>query len=98
MLKTRLFNSIKRLIPKISSTEMIALRSGNTSIDRHILQGTFKFPEPVNIDRKLPEKTINSLLHDFTYQQKTNLTDIKINRILFKNTYFQVDSFQVKIV
>ena len=78
MLKTRLFNSIKRLIPKISNTEMIALRSGNTSIDRHILQGTFKFPEPVNIDRKLPEKTINSLLHDFTYQQKTNLTDIKI--------------------
>ena len=40
-----LFNFVKSKIPKISSTELIALQSGNTSIDRHILEGKFKFPK-----------------------------------------------------
>ena len=31
-----IFNSVKKLIPKISETELIALRSGTTSIDRDI--------------------------------------------------------------
>ena len=38
-----LFNSVKRKIPKISKTELIALRSGNTSLDRQILEGKFFF-------------------------------------------------------
>ncbi len=39
-----LFNSVKKLIPKISETELIALRSGNTSIDRQIFEGKVKLP------------------------------------------------------
>ena len=39
MITNKLFNIIKNKIPKISNTELIALRSGNTSIDRSILQG-----------------------------------------------------------
>ena len=69
MLKTRLFNSVKQLIPKISSTEMIALKSGNTSIDRDILLGKFNFPK-----KKI--YYINSL--------KTNLKDFLENFILRK--------------
>ena len=40
-----LFKLVKRKIPKISDTELIALRSGNTSIDRDILSGTINYPD-----------------------------------------------------
>ena len=35
----QIFKTIKSIIPKISDTELIALRSGTTSLDRHIFQG-----------------------------------------------------------
>ena len=44
MLKKTIFNTIKSKIPKISKTELIALRRGNTSIDRQILTGSVKLP------------------------------------------------------
>jgi len=34
-----LFNHFKKIIPKISETEIIALKSGGTSIDRNIFEG-----------------------------------------------------------
>ena len=56
MLIDKIFNIVKSKIPKISNTELIALRSGNTSIDRNILQGKLVFPnKPVlssnNLDK-----------------------------------------------
>ena len=39
-----LFNLVKRRIPRISDTEMIALQSGDTSVDRAILQGKIDYP------------------------------------------------------
>ena len=39
MFKRQLFKRVKSLIPKISDTEMIALRSGTTSIDRELFEG-----------------------------------------------------------
>ena len=38
-----LFNSVKKLVPRISQTELIALRSGNTSLDRQIFQGELTY-------------------------------------------------------
>jgi len=35
----QIFNNIKKLIPKISETELIALRSGGTSVDKDIFSG-----------------------------------------------------------
>ena len=35
-----IFNQSKKLLPRISETELIALRSGNTSIDREIFAGS----------------------------------------------------------
>ena len=35
----RLFNQVKKIIPRISETELIALRSGGVSIDRDIFSG-----------------------------------------------------------
>ena len=41
-----LFHLVKRRIPRISDTEMIALQSGDTSVDRGILKGTAVYPIP----------------------------------------------------
>ena len=38
----RLFNLSKKLLPKISETEMIALRSGTVSFDRNVMANTVK--------------------------------------------------------
>ena len=34
-----IFRLAKKILPKISQTEMIALKSGTVSIDRHIMNG-----------------------------------------------------------
>jgi hypothetical protein len=39
----RIFSHIKKIIPKISETEIIALKSGGTSIDRYIFQGKMNY-------------------------------------------------------
>ena len=44
---SRLFNFVKNKIPKLSSTELIALKSGNTSLDREILLGNIKIPKKI---------------------------------------------------
>ena len=61
-----IFSKIKQLVPKISSTELIALRSGNTSIDRSILNGDIEYPTKKNIPNKLAESKLTTLfsMHD----------------------------------
>lgn len=78
MLKTRLFNSVKQLIPKISSTEMIALKSGNTSIDRDILLGKFNFPKKKDLEYKFPENKLERLFRDFYITQDVNPEDTRV--------------------
>ena len=78
MLKTRLFNSVKRLIPKISSTEMIALKSGNTSIDRDILLGKFNFPKKKDLQYKFSENKIETLFREFYITQNANPEDTRV--------------------
>ena len=38
-----IFNRVKKIIPKISETEIIALRSGGTSIDRELFSGKIDY-------------------------------------------------------
>ncbi len=40
---SRLFNNVKKIIPKISQTELIALKSGGVSIDRDIFSGKINY-------------------------------------------------------
>ena len=42
-----LFSFVKSKIPKLSQTELIALQSGNTSLDRDILLGKIKKPSKI---------------------------------------------------
>ncbi len=44
-MKRFIFNQVKKVIPRISDTELIALNSGTTSLDRDIFQGKVKLPE-----------------------------------------------------
>ena len=45
MIKKYVFNRVKKIIPKISDTELIALKSGTTCIDRNIFEGKVKYPK-----------------------------------------------------
>jgi len=59
----KIFNHIKKIIPKVSETEIIALRSGGIGIDREIFQGQ------VNLKNLFkPIKPTNNLMNIKTIQ------------------------------
>lgn len=64
----KLFQYVKQKIPRISDTEMIALRSGDTSLDRQILQGKVTLPVPVSTAKKYPESHLKHLFERFDYE------------------------------
>ena len=86
---SRLFNFVKNKIPKLSSTELIALKSGNTSLDREILLGNIKIPKKFNAINKFPDNKLNELfkIFDNTPIYPNNNNDKWIN-YLKKNKYF----------
>jgi acyl-CoA dehydrogenase len=53
-----LFGRVKKIIPKISETEIIALKSGGVSIDREIFKGK------VNYCNLLSDRTLNKITAD----------------------------------
>lgn len=58
-----LFKKVKSIIPRISSTELIALRSGTTSLDKEIFSGKVKYPSLIERgDLKFPQTKIDTLL------------------------------------
>ena len=85
----QLFNYVKKRLPKISDTELIALRSGNTSIDRQLLLGSVDIPKKYNYTNKFPETEINNLLNNFDNTTiYPNNNDNKWIKYLAKNKYF----------
>ncbi len=50
-----IFNYVKKMVPRISETEMIALRSGTTCIDKQIFKGKVEIPNFKNLEN-LPSK------------------------------------------
>jgi len=89
MISHKLFNFVKNKIPKISSTELIALRSGNTSLDRSILKGIIQFPKKETFDNKISDSKLNDLLNKFdgSTVYPNNNSNYWIN-YLAKNKYF----------
>lgn len=84
-----IFQAIKRRIPRISDTEMIALQSGDTSVDRDILKGTYTFPKPsakpYKFDTVQLENTLNSFDNTRIYPNENQ--NYWIDH-LAKNKYF----------
>ncbi len=89
MISRKIFNFVKNKIPKISSTELIALRSGNTSLDRSILMGKINFPRKKIITNKFPQSKLNELLNNYDGSRvyPNNNSNYWIN-YLAKNKYF----------
>ena len=73
-----IFKQVKKLIPKISDTELIALRSGTTSIDRMLFEGTVQQRtfEKQN-DQIFDKNKINELLKKFPDQHIFPNSDYK---------------------
>jgi len=82
-----IFNSIKNRIPKISPTELIALESGNVSIDRDILNGKIEYPIKKKTVNKFPRDELEKLLDNF--KEKPLFPDNKyFIKELAKKKYF----------
>jgi len=64
-----MFERVKKLVPKISATEMIALQSGTTSIDREIFQGLVKpYAFKKQDTRIFSDKEVSDLVTKFSNQ------------------------------
>ena len=85
----RVFSFIKNKIPKISSTELIALRSGTSSIDRDILKGKLTFPKTPITTNKFPKEKLDELLKIYDGSRiYPNDNQNKWVDYLAKNKYF----------
>ena len=71
-----IFNHIKKIIPQISNTEIIALKSGGVSIDREIFKGRVDFKKLYAL---VPNKKINI--------EMTEKTNNLLNKIGQDNIY-----------
>lgn len=73
-----IFKQVKKMIPKISDTELIALRSGTTSIDRMLFEGKVqqRIFEKQN-DEIFDKNKINELLKKFPEQHIFPNSDYK---------------------
>jgi acyl-CoA dehydrogenase len=84
-----LFRYFKNKLPRITPGELIALQSGNTFIDRDILQGTFRFPLKFNYVNKFPHEKLNNLFDNYdNTQMYPNDNDNKWIEYLAKNKFF----------
>ena len=63
----RIFNKIKSIIPKISTTELIALRSGTTCIDTEIFRGKVDTNsiKPKALEKKFANENVNRLIEKY---------------------------------
>lgn len=84
-----LFNSVKQRIPRISPTEMIALQSGTTSLDRDILKGKIAYPEKKSYTNKFSEKELDLMLGMYMNKKiYPNDDDNNVIDYLAKRKYF----------
>ena len=85
-----LFNKVKNIIPKISATELIALRTGNVHCDRDIFKGELKIPDKLKKeDNKFDESRITHLLNTYGNSKIYPSKETKqIFNVLGKNKFF----------
>ena len=88
------FNTISRILPKISNTELIALRSGTTSIDRDLFKGFVNYPKYKNFESKeeldFKINKVNRLLNKYGSVEKVypNSNYKEILEYIGKNKFF----------
>ena len=65
-----LFRNVKQIIPRISDTELIALKSGSTCIDQEIFNGYVKYPNYIEKEQKLENIVVDNLLKKYGNVEK----------------------------
>ena len=80
-----IFNRVKKIIPRISDTELIALRSGTTSLDREIYSGSVNLNNIPNYTKK--DKSLDYLMPSVNslismYENDVVYPNKKVNDIL----------------
>lgn len=78
-----IFNKVKKLIPRISATELIALRSGTVSLDGQIFRGEVTLPKKITLppNNEELEQGVKTLLSKFGSQQQVYPSE-NINEIV----------------
>lgn len=69
-MRKTIFDAVKKIIPRISDTELIALRSGTTSIDRDIFKGNVNYPPDKKIKYEFPSSKVEELLNKYGQYQE----------------------------
>lgn len=88
----QIFKTVRKLVPRISDTELIALKSGTTSLDRTILLGQNKLIKKINKPNIFSQQKVDDLCEDFTLSNNKNIypnndNNYWINRIA-KDKFF----------
>ena len=73
----RVFNKVKRIIPKISDTELIALRSGTTCLDKEIFLGKVDISKikKKELERKFSSTKVKELIEKYGKIEKVYPSD-----------------------
>lgn len=73
----RVFNQVKQIIPKISDTELIALRSGTTCIDKEIFLGKVNISnvKQRKIENKFDDRKVDELIEKYGKIEKVYPSD-----------------------
>jgi len=85
------FKKVKSIIPKISDTELIALKSGTTSIDKDIFKGYVKLPKKIEKKDKLQNFNLSKLYRTFKYNIGANKiypNKFNLTKYIARNKYF----------
>lgn len=85
------FNKVKKLIPRISDTELIALRSGTTSLDKEIFQGKVTLPPVIKQESKLKDIDLNLLYKTFDEKigsKKIYPNNFNLTKYIAENKFF----------
>jgi acyl-CoA dehydrogenase len=67
-----LFNRIKKIIPKISETEIIALKSGGVSIDRELFKGKINYNELYKPIKKIADNNMETEINELLKMTGSN--------------------------
>ena len=68
-----IYNYVKKIVPRLSETELLALRSGTVYTDRGIFDGTVVLPDPISKDKLPSYHTQNNSFE--TYSKLNNKVD-----------------------
>ncbi len=67
-----IFNRVKKIIPKISDTEIVALKSGGVSIDREIFKGRMDYKKLFHPITKKQSRNMDKEIEDLLQKTGTN--------------------------